>query len=75
MTGVQTCALPIYDDTLRVWDLETGECVAIVRLNAPCYAAAATDGGLIVAGPSTGDALFFDLRGIDLGAAGGGSHA
>ena len=52
------------DKTLRVWDLESGACLAIARLNAPCTAVAVTRDNCIVAGMSTGEVLFFDLRGI-----------
>jgi WD40 repeat protein len=53
------------DNTLRVWDLDTGACLALIRLGAPCDAVAVTrDQRRIVAGTSTGDVFVFDVRGI-----------
>jgi WD40 repeat protein len=63
------------DNTLRVWDLETGAGLAIARINAACWAVAMARKNLIVAGTDLGEVLFFDLRGIDLGAAGEDTHA
>ncbi len=53
------------DKTLRVWNLETGACLAIARLNA-CEAVAVTGDNRIVAGTWVGEVLFFDARGLDL---------
>jgi len=44
--------------------LETHNYVAIARLDAPCFAVAVTDDNRIVAGTSTGEVLFFDVRGL-----------
>ena len=55
------------DKTLRVWDLETGVCLAIAWTPAPITALALTPVlGRVIAGTSTGEVLQFDLRGIPL---------
>jgi WD40 repeat protein len=50
------------DRTLRVWDLETGEPLAVMTLDAKVLAVAATfDGKIVVAGDQPGKVHFFDL--------------
>jgi WD40 repeat protein len=53
------------DKTLRVWDLETGQCVVVVRLNARCITVDARCPNRIVAGTSTGEVLFYNVRGLN----------
>jgi NACHT domain- and WD repeat-containing protein len=52
-----------WDTHVRVWDLESGQCLAVLLLKAPCTAVASSRGSL-VAGTSTGEVLFFDVRGL-----------
>ena len=52
------------DNTLRVWDTESGECLAILTLDAPSEALAittTTKGPVIVLGDETGRVHFVDL--------------
>jgi WD40 repeat protein len=50
-----------YDRTLRVWDLDTGEMLAVTTLDAPVSAvAAAPNGRSVVAGDQSGRVHFFD---------------
>jgi hypothetical protein len=49
-----------------MWNLESGACLAVARLNARCTATAAMGDSRIVAGTATGEVLFFDVRGIRL---------
>jgi WD40 repeat protein len=55
-----------YDKTLRIWDLESGACLAIARLNAICRVVAVARGDRIVVGTSTGEILQFNLCGMSL---------
>jgi hypothetical protein len=43
-----------------MWNLGTGACLAIARLNAPCRALAVTPDNRIVAGTTVGDVISFD---------------
>ena len=52
------------DKTLRVWNLETGASLALARMNAACTAVAVADDSRIVVGTSTGEVLFFEVRGL-----------
>jgi WD40 repeat protein len=54
------------DNTLRVWNLESGACLAIARINAPCTQVVTTGENRIIAGTLIGEVLFFDVRGIQL---------
>ena len=50
------------DHTLRVWDVESGETMAVFALDAPLSAVAVTaDGCGVVAGDGTGGVHFLDL--------------
>ena len=50
------------DGTLRVWDLESGEVLAVMTLDASVWAVAVTpDGKIIMAGDQMGRVHFFDL--------------
>jgi hypothetical protein len=48
--------------TLLVWDLESGEALAVMTLDAPILAVAASqDGKIIVAGDEAGRVHFFEM--------------
>jgi WD40 repeat protein len=54
------------DRTLRVWDLETGEMLAVTTLEAPVTAVAGGPSGrVVVAGDESGRVHFFDLVGLE----------
>ena len=60
-----------WDQTLRVWDLESGSCDAVVRGSGPIRSLAlAAKTKRIIAGISTGEVTIYGVRGIDPGAAG-----
>jgi WD40 repeat protein len=51
-----------YDQTVKVWDLESGECIATFTVDAPVRACAvARDGVTIVVGDSAGTVHFLTL--------------
>src|ERR1019366_9272215 len=64
------------DYTVRMWELNRGHCVAIVRLPTPGMAisfSSALGLGRLVVGVFSGDVLTFDLHGLNSGCEGVGA--
>ena len=56
------------DGTLRVWDLESGTCVALFLASAQIEAVAISPSAhLVVYGTNNGDFIILELRGIEFG--------
>jgi WD40 repeat protein len=51
-----------WDKTLRVWDIETGICVAVASVSAPLAAVAFAANDQVFAGTETGQVLLFNIR-------------
>ena len=54
------------DESIRVWDIDTGDCEAVSTHLDPIHALAARR-SLVVAGDSTGHVFFFDMRNLETG--------
>ncbi len=50
-----------FDQTLRVWDIESGETMAVFALDAPVESVATADGCRVVAGDWAGGVHFLDF--------------
>jgi WD40 repeat protein len=54
-----------YDNTIRVWDIESGECFAIHSEASHFQAVEFAFGNTVCAGTANGSILFLEMRGID----------